>query len=223
MKDDPEKNENCAPQILWKGIIAWFRPSYDETTLFLIALTSTLLLFTYQESGNFLGFVFAPSSVPNTYHSKNDPRVAFFLLLIIAGIGYLLSFLHVFIRGEKGIVEKSAMATFAMLVNGATGIAVGVEMLSESISGILLMLPAINILSGIALLYQVGLRPEETIRDEDATLQDVLTSSLILLVIFVICRFFFQLSWAVTFSACLMYATLLHNSSKTIQFLLKNR
>ena len=136
-------------------------------------------------------------------------------------IGYYLSILHAFIRRGKSTFEKTAMATFAMIVNGVVGITLGIELISQSPRG-LLFFPLVNIFSGVVIFYQIGLNPEKTVRDEDVSLQDIAISSIILLVIYTICQLY-KLSWSITFSISLMYATLLHNSGKTLLHLWKNR
>ena len=109
MKTTPKENKCNLCQLIWKNIISWFRPSYDETTLFLIALTSTLLLLRYQNADSILGFIFAPPENAGEYQLEGDPRNAlfvFFLLLIIAIIGFGLSLFHAFSSREKMFLQK---------------------------------------------------------------------------------------------------------------------
>jgi len=204
---------------IWKVILSIFRPSYDETSLFLIALTTTLLLFQYQSLNKTLEFVFSP--LPTSEYYSKDPRFLVFLFAFIFLWGYVASIFHAFVRTGKSIIDKISMAAFAMTVNGVVGISVGIEMLQQSSRG-LLFFPLVNIFSGVAIIYQIGLQAEKTIRDEDVSMQDIVISSVILLVMYLACQLY-KLSWALTFSISLMYATLLHNSAKTLIYLWRNR
>ena len=97
---------------IWKGVLSIFRPSYDEKTLFLIALTSTLLLIQYHNADEVIGFVFAKPTItsPDLINPRegfsHDPRISYFFFIVIAIIGYGLSILHAFTLREKAPLKK---------------------------------------------------------------------------------------------------------------------
>ena len=116
------------------------------------------------------------------------------------------------------------MAWFAIIVNGGTGLFSGFQMLI-GVKDFYLIFPIINILSAFYfLVIRVGADPNRSINDENAKLQDVIVGSAALIVIFIICQFYLQLAWAMTFSICISYSTLFYRIvAKILDLLNKDR
>jgi len=187
--------------------IYWLRPSYDETALFLTALASILILLRYRNYGQMINLLFSGS--------PSKVGIAFLGLVIFAIFGFCLSIYHVFSTREKETWEKTAMATFAMLASGGSGIAIGIEMLKDSRNG-LIAFPLVNIFTGIFLLYQIGLNPEKSVDNEQAKFCDIVFGSLVLIGIFILGQAFLNLSGPAIFSICITYSISIHHLIRQI-------
>lgn len=105
------------------GIGAWFRPLYDELTIYVISLTCVLLTISHPEF--FEGYCRAWNSV----HGKETGWLLAISALALACI--ILSLYHVVVKREKENWEKTIMASFAMAANGVAGIVGGKELLPD--------------------------------------------------------------------------------------------
>jgi hypothetical protein len=182
----------------WNNIVEQLRPKYDEITAYLTALTCVVLFAVYPEfRQTYFEFLLGAGAW--------KASIAFTALALIATIGLVLSFVHVFIKREKTWFDKGCIGAFIMGTNGFAGILAGVEMFPSGWS-LLIIIPIWNILMGVLLLYQLGLN-KFTISDQDTTWPEVLVASATLLIVFVVTYFGFHLSWAITFSICVFYSS----------------
>lgn len=174
-------------------------PQFDELTLFLMVAVTVLLLVTNLQMRmsmlNFAGL------------AEIFPGVILLLLIILAG-GAPLSIYHVFSRRQKSSAEKGMMVGFAVLITAMSGIFAGAYMLKSS-AGLGLIFPAWNLVNAIFIIVLRGLEVinEDCITDKDASLRQVAIGLAILLVVFVLCQYVFDLYWAVTMSVCVAYST----------------
>jgi hypothetical protein len=180
-------------------VLEMMKPKFNELIAYLTALTCTLLLFVHQ---GFSEFYF------QTFNTSPTKAGLWFLIMSFAVFaGFILSIIHVFIKREKLMLEKTLMALFVMAANGFAGIAAGIEMLPGRWS-ILILLPLWNIVTGIVLLYQIGLlNANQIVTDENASALEITITTLLLLALFIVTHFWLRLSWALTFSICMFYTS----------------
>jgi len=69
-----------------------------------------------------------------------------------------------------------------------------------------LVMVAWNILMSILLLLQMGAQKFE-VSDDDASISEVIATTVTLVIILLISDLYFRLSWAVTLSICIFYST----------------
>jgi len=180
----------------WNTLREQLKPKYHELTAYLMAVTCTLL-FIFQPEFRKMYFKFLSATEFPTLWG----------LTILATLGLLLSFIQVFLRRKKSWFEKMCMGVFILGVNGFAGIAAGLEML-PSRESIVAVIPLFNIPMGIILLYQIGLQKFD-VTDDDATIREVIFTSIILLIVFAVASFGFHLTWAMTFSVCIFCSSVL--------------
>jgi hypothetical protein len=181
-------------------ILEWLKPKYNELTTYIIALTCFVLFIFHPEFRQIYGEILLGSDA-------GKASLSLIALGFIGLFGFILSFVHVFVERPKSYIEKMCMGAFAMGANGLAGIAAGIEMLPAQQS-ILLILPVWNILMGLVSLYQIGL-VKDPITDENASFWEVLVASITLLIVFAVAEFGFHFSWAMTFSLCMVYSSII--------------
>ena len=188
---------------LYKESFSFLIPTYDELSLFLMAVTLIALYFTNSQMQKKI----------NAFVTKSVEANAWQLLipaaLVLTGVLGLCIY-HVFTTREKTVFEKRVMVGFAVLTNLVTGTIAGVYTLTSTIaSDWLLVFPVWNIINGALLLLMVALRAvdEECISDRDATATEVALGLIAVLVIFIFCNYVFKMHWAITFSICIVYTT----------------
>ncbi|MDD5064825.1 MAG: hypothetical protein PHQ35_08735 [Phycisphaerae bacterium] len=177
----------------------WFIPTYDELSLFLMAVTFILL-----------GAANATmrEQIYKWIKGIHDFRV--YLLSAVFLGGLVLSLYHVFTAKEKTDHEKMVMLFFAVVANAGTGIISGWYVLKNNdVNNWQLVFPIWNIINGALLLLMLRLRiiDEKCISDRDATAVQIILGLIAVLIIFILCNYVFKLYWAITFSICLIYAT----------------
>ena len=181
-------------------------PRYDEMSLFLMSIAFVLLFFTDAELRTRSHELLLSESALTRY---------LFLLFFVAGL--LLSLYHVFTKRRKNTPEKIAMLVFAVMVNGLSGVAAGVHMLEHS-RGILMVFPIWNIVNGglLLLMLRFDIIDESSIVDDNAAPVQLVLGGLVVVAALIVCRFVFELYWAVTFSICVAYATNLNRAVQSV-------
>ena len=184
-----------------KWIFKYLSPSYDETATFLMAIA---FVFIYVADAG------VREGLAGTLEFSNIPRqnsfIVMFSLIFIAG--FLLSIYHVFSKRKKESIEKILMLVFAMTMNGIAAITSGMYLLKTE-AGLLRIFTLWNILNGVILLYQMGFIEEGFFLGEDSKLCQTCVGLVAILILFYLCYFMFHLYWAVTFSICVCYATII--------------
>jgi hypothetical protein len=184
---------------LYREKAGWLIPTYDELSLFLMAITFILLCVGNSQSRGWIRHFFS---------QVDDLRIYILVLLFLAGLG--LSLYHVFTRREKTILEKRLMMLFAVLTNAGAGIISGWYVLKNSdVNDWQLVFPIWNVINGALLLLMLRFKivDEECISDRDATPVQIFLGLTAVLVIFALCNYVFKLYWAITFSICIVYTT----------------
>lgn len=177
----------------------WLIPTYDELSLFLMAVTFILLGATNNTMRE---------QIYKGITATHNPRVYFLAVIFLGGI--VLSLYHVFTTREKTKFEKMIMLLFAVLANAGTGIISGWYVIKNSeVHNWQLVFPIWNITNGVLLLLMLRLKviDEKCISDREATVVQIILGLAAVLIIFTLCNYVFKLYWAITFSICIVYTT----------------
>jgi hypothetical protein len=184
---------------IYREKTGWLIPTYDELSLFLMAVTFILLGATNDTMR---------TQIYKGITGIDDLRVYFLSVVFLGGIA--LSLYHVFTTRGKTDYEKMVMLFFAVAANAGTGIISGWYVIKSSDAhNWQLIFPIWNIINGVLLLLMLRLKiiDEECISDRDATAVQIILGLIAVLVIFVFCNYVFKLHWAITFSICIIYTT----------------
>lgn len=183
-----------------------FIPDYDELTLYSMSYICILLfLVNTPQNWNLASVSFQSESIP----------LALLFLLFVTGM--FLSFYHAFSNRKKTLIEKKIMVLFAALLSGFSGIWGGTYMLVHS-PGWLTIFPIWNIINGWILLTALrgGSLSENNISDRNVELSQVISSTIIVSIVFFSGYLWLKLNWAVTFSICIIWVTTLNNSISSL-------
>jgi DNA-directed RNA polymerase subunit RPC12/RpoP len=178
-------------------------PTYDSLSVFLMAITWILVLFTNPKTQNRLMNLM--SYFPTQYPVWN---MLIACLVFFAFIG--LCFYMVLSGRDKTDIEKQIMAFFAVITTIITAYAYWVYLKkSNNIFDWRIIFPIWNLINARILLQMLftGIINEECISDRDATIKEVVIGLITVLVIFIFCNNIFELHWAITFSICIVYTT----------------
>jgi len=128
------------------------------------------------------------------------------IYLAVPGVGMVLALVNVFFARDKSDFEKTLLLLFGVVVTAGTGIYAGQVMLRQG-PGWLMIFPAWNIANGFLLLIlsQFGLVDTDCIVDEKAGLIQILATVVSISLLLALCRYAFELHWAVTFSIAVGY------------------
>jgi len=187
-----------------KPLAGLFFPKFDETTLFLMAVTCLLL-------------ALWPSGLRSDVASLMESGAPAHLAVIFAWalLGLVLALYHAFSRRAKGAFAKTSMAVFALVTNAAAGLYLGVGRLVGTFEGGR-WVALINIAAAVLLIYEIGIRQADTIEDSDASPWDLLIGVAALGVLFVYFEGVRRFPWPLTFSLCMVYATFIHGATITV-------
>jgi hypothetical protein len=187
---------------LYKESFRPFIPTYDELSLFLMAVTLIVLCLANSQMHNQIETFFVKAVEANAW------PLFIPLVLFLAILG--LCIYHVFTTREKTVFEKRVMVGFAVLTNVVTGAIAGMYVIRHTdVINWLLVFPIWNIINGVLMLLMVSLRviDEECISDREAAPVQIILGLAAVLVIFIFCNYVFKLYWAITFSICIIYTT----------------
>ena len=207
------------------GFLGFVTPKFDELSLFSMSLTCVLLLLV--QAPSFIG------EVSICLHRTDDCINTWLVVAFLFGvplIGFALSFRHVFTDRPKTGIEKSFMLFFAIFLNGFSGIMSGVYVLGKETNPWFMLFPVVNILNGIFLF---GYLPHKTvigelwgatqrithnkISDKNATRAEIVFATIMIVGLFAVCHFLFELFWLQTLSVCLIFANnLCHQTSEIV-------
>ena len=185
------------------GPFRWLKPAYDEAVLFLMSFAALGLLVIDANLRHQIGGAFT-----SAFTDSKGSRAGGFLVVwagVILG-GLALSVFHVFTCKPKNAFEKTWMAAFAMATNGFAGILCGTELLDGQMHWQAIF-PIWNIVSGVVLLYQMGLTPEDVVTDEPPSFVELIVGLILVSGVLFYCHFLADLKWPMTFSVCVVYAT----------------
>jgi DNA-directed RNA polymerase subunit RPC12/RpoP len=205
---DNEFQESKIPGWLKRAFV----PTYNRLSLFLIGICMVMLVgFNSQLHSEISKFI---------VRTKLKSDIIFFIIANIKGLFFLLIFLlgmsiciyQIFTSRRRSDFQKWLMLYFAVSVNAMTGLVAGVHIIREtgfSLNYWTYIFPLWNILNGMVLVafYNYGHVTPKDIVDNKVPLIQIIVSTLIAAVIFVICNYVFKMYWAITYSVCVVYAT----------------
>lgn len=176
-------------------------PKYSEVSLFLMSLVFALLFLTNQSMRE---------TISTFRHLKNGYDFEANTLVILFFLGLILSIYHAFSNRKKSSFEKHCMIIFAIVVNFYAAISAGFYLYSGGTQGYLFVFPLWNIISALFLmvLFDAKVVGIKSISDENSNLQEIIFSSLVIVIIFLISQYAFRAYWAITFSVAVSYASL---------------
>jgi hypothetical protein len=180
----------------WGSLSQQLKPKLHEITAYLIACSCCWLFISHAKLRQALYIIFSG-------FESNSP---FFITIgLVATAGLLLSLVHAFIQRKKSQPEKILMGWFVMGVSGMSSFVLGLDMLGSH-STTLLILPVWNILTGLFMLTQMEMQKYE-MSDDNASIGVVFGTTVLLVIILFLTDFGLHLSWALTLSICIFYAT----------------
>jgi len=204
----------------------WYIPTYDEQSLFLIAITVLLIMlfnkYIKSELLLLLNRQIKFDEITSSIHQVIFVMGPFiFCLFAIILPGFLLSFYHVFTKREKTRFEKHLMLLFAVITNAIIGIAAGIYIVRQCPVW-LMIFPIWSIINCIFILiiFDARIINETCIIERKTTLSRVAIGLITTIVIFALCNYIFKLYWAITFSICTIYAT---NFERALQNIFMSR
>jgi hypothetical protein len=190
-------------------------PHYDETTLFSMSAMFVILCVADSTMRADLHKLFA------SFRHRDHPFTLLLMLIpFLAGLAF--SVFHAFSRRQKTIPEKTAMLLFAVLVSAATGLYAGNYMIQHSEGCWLLIFAVWNVIySGLllikfALMFRTGPIDVTYVSDQNAAPAQVILTLFAVVVIFICCRYWLGLHWAITFSICIAYTTSLDRAVRAV-------
>lgn len=185
--------------------------NYDEETLLLIS-SSVILLFIYNLEFRELIFGFSNMSME-----------AFFVSLTLF-IGIVLTIYNAFSRNNIGKLQKKIMLFFVIFVNYLAGVIASFYIIDKDWFGettiFIIIFPLINIYNAINLsfLFLSGAIDINSILNKNMEKYKIVPSFIVIGIIFIISQFVLKNYWALTFSLCILYATIVNKYIEKIFF-----
>jgi len=148
--------------------------------------------------------------------SWQPKMITYFIIFIIAiGCGLALPIYHVFVKKKKTVLYKFLIQTFSIVMN----IAVGLYSLSyvyDINNNWLYVFPFWNFLNAVIfpMLIKYDIISIDQAFKKDATIGEILISTLFLGIIFYECQFVYNIVWGLTFSICVIFVTTLNSLFK---------
>ncbi len=191
---------------VYKESFGFLIPTYDELSLFLMAVVWILMILVFASKNQLL------ERIPFFLDAVNSLSAFIYLsvlaLMILAVLA--LCIYHVFTTREKTYFEKKIMLVFAVLTNILVGIIAGIYVIrNTTINNWQIVFPIWNIINVILLYLMIGIKviDVDCISDRDATGAQIILGLAAVFIIFIFCNYLFKLHWAITFSICIVYTT----------------
>ncbi|HNW90431.1 MAG TPA: hypothetical protein PKN48_12265 [Bacteroidales bacterium] len=192
------------PGKIKNALLKFLFPDFDELMLFLHSLVAILFIVASAGSWSYLfRLMFSQDSF---FH------IVLSLLIVLAVMAIiLLPVVHAFSKRAKRNWEKKIMLYAIILADYLVAWNV-YDHLKGEVTSWLIIFPLINAIQ--ATLMAMGLWfdfiTSEKISDEHANKIELVISSILLVTLFVLCHVIWHQYWAVTFSVCIFYATIIN-------------
>ena len=170
-------------------------PHYDDLTLFALSMTFMLLSVLNADLRGELMLVFAAGNIGFET-----------ILLAMAALGMVLSFVNALLKREKSDFEKVMMLFFALIVTTGTSLYAG-NIVLQMHGNWLIVFPAWNGIHAILLfvLAGFGILDTDCITDEPTSLSEMGVAVASIAILLVVCQFVFRLHWVVAYSVAICY------------------
>jgi len=192
------------PGKIKNALLKFLFPDFDELMLFLHSLVAILFIVASAGSWSYLfRLMFSQDSF---FH------IVLSLLIVLAVMAIiLLPVVHAISKRAKRNWEKKIMLYAIILADYLVAWNV-YDHLKGEVTSWLIIFPLINAIQ--ATLMAMGLWfdfiTSEKISDEHANKIELVISSILLVTLFVLCHVIWHQYWAVTFSVCIFYATIIN-------------
>lgn len=192
------------PRVSSKG--GWLKrfglqPKFSEAALFLMSV-AFFVIFLLNQDGVLFDLQRVLDVAANTRKGGN-------IIIFIAymGVGLLYSVYHIFKRGKKSDMARSAMLWFGIGITAGTGILGGMYVWRTEVGWVPGVVSVWNTLYGFALLFTLRAHSSHTqVEQRDAKLHEVVIGCVMLAAIIWI-GMLRNTYWAVLFSGCVAYIT----------------
>jgi len=187
-----------------KAVLKFLFPDYDELTLFLFSLVT--LLFVISSSGS----LFRLLRLALIQDSFFDIIMSFLFILVALAVIFLPVF-HAFSKRKKRKWEKKVMLFAIVFIDYLVAWNV-YDHLKGEFDTWLIIFPLINAVQAslVAIGLWYNLITSEKISDEDADSTEIIISSILLMALFLVFHLILHQYWAITFSVCVFYATIIN-------------
>lgn len=185
-----------------RKVVHFFVAKLSEQVLFLYSFTVILFLLSDKKLNDLI--VYPITHFENAFWILL-PIWLFGLGMLILGLG--LPIYHAFSHRRKSRREKIILIYFALIAQGAVGMASGAYAIFDSESFLDTLLPLWNLLTGIVLFLLLRLNEvgEDFVDDKNTKLTPVVFGVLIVFSLFYLNLFVLQSNWATGMSMCFVY------------------
>lgn len=179
-------------------------PDYDELTLFLYSMVT--IIFVVSGIRSVLKMISLMFQQESFYHI-----VLSILIVLVVSTIIALPVFHAFSKRNKHVFEKKIMLYVVVLINYLVAWNV-YDHFKGLLSGCELAFPLINAVQASLVILGLwfGFFTYEKVRDEDSESAEIIISSIMVILLFIIFHFILHQYWAVTFSVCIFYATIVN-------------
>ena len=183
---------------------AWFVPTYDKLSLFLIAILLIIL-------GAINPMVLQDILKLIKLGLKSGDTAGVIIALLVLSLGGMVfSIYYMFTSKEADDSQKKYMVSFAAVSNALiSGFAAHHLLKHGNDSGLLLIFPTWNLISAglIILMLLLKIINRNCIIDRDISFCRVVISLILSIIILLVCECIFKIYWAITLSICMFYTT----------------
>jgi DNA-directed RNA polymerase subunit RPC12/RpoP len=203
----PEERVQSAAQ----RVLAPLVPQYDDLTIF--ALSAAFLLL----------YLIGPGITVDLFQDYMNRQLEGTVVLrparigmlsVLAGVGMIASLVGVFFDWQKPRPVKLLMLSFAVLATGGIGIYAGLVTLRTTRGWLMMVFPLWNVINGAILLLMFGgsIMDAECVVDRRPRPSQIVVTLISISLLLAICRYAFNLHWAITYSICVCYTMSLNHT-----------
>jgi hypothetical protein len=186
-------------QIIKQKIERFIVPYYNELTFYLMSVTLLLLIFTniHFEIPHF-----------NARPTISRTRYQLFNFVVIFIIGLLLPIFHVFVKRKKSELTIFLIQTFSVIINTIVCL-YSFGHVYNTTKDWFYIFPMWNFIYACVLpiMIHYDLINVDQAFVKEASLKEVFVSSLVLVIVFYLCQYVYDIYWGLTFSICIICST----------------
>ncbi len=176
-------------------------PKYSEVYLFLVAVTFLLLFVLNKQFRYFL--------------------LEWIILFLLIFIGIPFSIYYAFSSKKPTKYARDCMTTFVVILNCFIALDLVFYIMSISKNFLLYLFPILNLINAY-LLMTLNLDSDDLYLNKNAKRHEIVIGFIFLLIVFIISNYILKNYWAITFSICLVYSSMLNKLVTKLFFKDKN-